>query len=298
MRARLNWRLRLRLPAVLSVLGVAGATVLVGPAPAAEADPGIVRVTKTSVYDSSTTKVATAQCPAGTMVIGGGGYIPTIRPPARTGELFITALRPLVSLFGTGFQVRATEDDTGFNDIWRLVAVAECAPAPPGLGYGWHTSTSSSAASRSAAVKCSPGKRVIGTGGVVNGGGRHVVLEASFATPDALTHAVALAHEDETGYAGNWSVTAWSICADPLPGLERVVDTGPYAPGWTHAECPANKRQFSVGALLSGGAGQARLDAAYPTDDDPFASNVVSGREDETGYAYPWSVTAIAVCAY
>lgn len=284
-----------RLAAAVASVGIAAAMALVGPVPAAQALPGLTRVAAVSADDSSATKVVTATCPANTSVIGGGGYVPTIREPSRSGELFITALRPVVSPFGTGFRAQASEDETGFDDSWRLVAVAICAPAPAGLEYRWSTSTHSSASSRTAAVACPSGKRVIGTGGVVNEGGSQVALASFFPTPDALTHAIAQAHEDETGYAGGWSVTAWSVCADPLPGLERVTGVGPHAPGSMLVDCPRAKRLHSVGAVLSGGTGQARLDAAFPAAG--MESALVVANEDETGYGQPWSLTAIAVCA-
>ena len=45
--------------------------------------------------------------------------------------------------------------------------------------------------------------------------------------PDAALTAVrANAVEDETGTASSWRITAYAICADPVPGLQRVVVTG------------------------------------------------------------------------
>jgi hypothetical protein len=284
-----------RLVAAVTVLGVAAAGQLVGPAPAALAAPGLVRISAASAGDSSPSKTATAQCPAGTMVVGGGGYVPNA-PVNPQGEVFITGLRPFVSPFGTGFQTLAGEDDTGFAGAWSVVSVALCAPTPPGLAYRWHTSATSSAASRTAAVACPAGTKLLGTGGVVNGGGQHVVLESSFPSTDI--HAVAQAHEDESGYAGSWSVTAWGICADPPAGWERVVQVGPFAPGSALAECPGSKRVHGAGAVLSGGAGQARLAGAYPVFPVELESVLVAANEDETGYPQRWSLAAIAICAY
>lgn len=283
-----------RLAAAGVTFGVCVAALLVAPTPAAQAGPGLVRVTTASADDSSASKTATATCPAGTTVVGGGGFISNAALPA--GEVFLTSLRPVVSPFGTGFQTGASEDETGFAGDWSVVSVALCAPAPAGLAYRWSTSGGGSAASRLVAVACPAGTKVISTGGTVNGGGRQVVLHS--AHPSSDTHAIAQAYEDETGYPGSWSLTVWATCAYPLPGWERVVAVGPDGPGSALAECPRPKRVHGVGALISGAAGQARLASAFPVSPAALESVLVAAHEDETGYGQRWTLAAVAICAY
>jgi hypothetical protein len=236
-------------------------------------------------------KTVTATCPAGTTVIGGGGYI-----SGDPSQLLLTGLRPVVSWLGTGFQALAAEDDTGYAGNWRVSSYAVCAPAPPGLGYGWLTSPTSSDSSRTVTATCSPGKRVLGAGGVVNNGGRDVSLGYILPTFD-LTKVVVQAHEDETGQGASWSLTSWVVCADPPPGLQRVVG-GVGTTAWptaAYAGCPAGKRPFGVGGVITGGAGEVKLLGAYP-----YVSQgaYVFGDEDATGYGGNWSPTAIAICGY
>jgi hypothetical protein len=278
-----------RLAAAGLAIGAGAVGVLVAPTPA-QALPGLVSVFATSPVDSTMTRTVTATCPAGTTVVGGGGYASSGAPD----QVFLTGLRPLVSVFGTGFQALATEDDTGYGGDWSVAAYAICAPAPPGLGYGWNTSPSGSQSSRTVAAACAPGKKVLGSGGVIVGGGRHVGLTYVLPTPD-LTQVVVQAHEDETGHAGSWSVTSWVVCADPVPGLERVV-AGPQTwPTSAVAACPSPKRVLGVGGVVTNGAGQVRLLRAYPW---ASVGAWVVGWEDETGYGGQWTPTAIAICGY
>jgi hypothetical protein len=277
-----------RLSAAALALGVATATVLVAAAPA-QAVPGLVRVSETSATNSSTSKSVTAQCPAGTTVIGGGGHAGNL-----SGEVFVTGLRPVVSLFGTGYQTIASEDETGYAGNWYVSSFALCAPAPPGLEYRWTTSPVGSQSSRGATATCTAGKRVLGTGAVINDGGRHVGLSHVLPTPAVATQVAAVAHEDETGYGGSWSITSWAVCANPLPGYQRVVGTPTTFPTSATAWCPAGTEIHGAGGYLSGGWGQVRLVGVYPW---LLAGGYAVAQADETGYGGSWSPVAVIICA-
>jgi hypothetical protein len=276
-----------RVVATAAILGTAAAAGLVAAAPA-QALPGRVSVLAMSPADSSMTKSVTATCPAGTTVVGGGGYA-----TGAPDQVFLTGLRPVVSLFGTGFQALASEDDTGYSGDWWVVSYAICAPAPAGFGYGWHTSPSSSASSRTVTATCAPGKQVLGGGGIITGGGRHVGLTAILPAP-GLTQVVAQAHEDETGHAGSWALTSWVVCAVPVPGLERVT-AGPQTwPTSADVACPSSKQVLGVGGVVTNGGGEVRLVRAYPYGSQ---GAWVVGWEDETGYEGAWTPTVVAICA-
>lgn len=277
-----------RLSAAALALGVAAATVLVAAAPA-QAVPGLVRVSESSASNSSTSKSVTAQCPAGTTVIGGGGYAGNL-----SGEVFVTGLRPVVSLFGTGYQTTASEDDTGYAGNWDVSSHALCAPAPPGLEYRWVTSPAGSQSSRSATATCTAGKRVLGTGAVINDGGRHVGLSHVLPTPAVPTHVAAVAHEDETGYGGSWSITSWAVCADPLPGYQRIVGTPTTFPTSASVGCPPGTEIHGAGGYVNGGWGQVRLVGVYPV---LLAGGYALAQTDETGYGGAWSPVAVIICA-
>ena len=200
--------------AVLAV-GRSGTALVVTAAPG-YAVPGLTTVTLTSALDSTTVKTVTATCPAGTAVIGGGGHV--VDSPFH---ILLTGLRPVVTVFGSGYQVTATEDESGFGSNWRLRAHAICAPAPAGLQYWWTVTGSGSESSRDVAVHCPEGRSVLGTGAVISGGGQHVGLRRIRPTA-TLTTVIGGAHEDATGYGGSWSLTGWAVCAYPPRGLEVV----------------------------------------------------------------------------
>ena len=109
-------------------VGLSGTALVVTAAPA-YAVPGLTTVTLTGALDSTTVKTVTATCPAGTAVIGGGGH--AVDSPFH---ILLTGLRPVVTVFGSGYQVTATEDESGFGSNWRLRAYAICPPGVPAAG--------------------------------------------------------------------------------------------------------------------------------------------------------------------
>ncbi len=98
------------------------------------------------------------------------------------------------------------------------VLLANQAGAVPGLQRFARTSVSDSSTSKTVAANCPVGKRVLGGGGTVIGGRGQVILERlepmQIATNDRF---VVGAREDGTGFSGNWRLTAYALCADPIP---------------------------------------------------------------------------------
>ncbi|RKN47647.1 hypothetical protein D7223_12890 [Micromonospora endolithica] len=83
-----------------------------------------------------------------------------------------------------------------------------------------------------------------------------------------------------------------------VPGLVRVNSLGPSnsVAKTQNATCPTGTRVIGGGGLVSAsGAGQVGMDIMLPV----AGSNVysVTGREDPTGLAANWSITASALCA-
>lgn len=267
---------------------LSGTAVVVTAAPG-YAVPGLTTVTLTSAHDSTAVKTVTATCPPGTAVIGGGGHV--VDSPFH---ILLTGLRPVVTVFGAGYQVTATEDESGFGGNWRLRVHAVCAPAPPGLQYWWTVTGSSSEPSRDVAVQCPEGRRVLGTGAVISGGGQQVGLRRIRPTA-TLSTVIGGAHEDATGYGGSWSLAAWAVCAYPPRGLELVsasTDAEGFAANSALAECPAPKRVHGVGGMVTG-SGHLPLRGVFPDGPDTaFVQGAVSG------YDGPWGVHAWAICAY
>ena len=141
--------------------------------------------------------------------------------------------------------------------------LASQAEAVPGLQRTTKTSVSNSNTSKTVTANCPVGKRVLGGGGTVTGGRGQVVLErlepVQTATNDRF---VVGAREDGTGYASNWRLTAYAVCANPLPAYSIL----PSASGSPSSNSPQSTANFCLGQPLvgfggsvNGGAGQVHL---------------------------------------
>ncbi|WP_448621567.1 hypothetical protein [Geodermatophilus sp. URMC 65] len=160
-------------------------------------------------------------------------------------------------------------------------------------------SVSDSKRDKTIAAECPTGKRVIGGGARVNGA-QHVVITQQEPISDSsgeLFHASA--SEDQVGFNGNWSVQAFAICSDPLPGLEIVSEAG--TPGsdpfqGISARCLAGKQALGAGGRIDGGQGQVQLGTSV--EGGPLFSNrsTATGTEDLDGFDGEWNVTAFTVC--
>ena len=178
------------------------------------------------------------------------------------------------------------------------VLLANQAGAVPGLQRFVRTSASDSSTSKTVAANCPVGKRVLGGGGTVIGGRGQVILERlepmQIATNDRF---VVGAREDGTGFSGNWQLTAYALCADPIP-LYGIL---PSTSGSPSSNSPQSTLSFCVGQPLigfggriNGGAGQVHL-TSLVRDANGFAA--IAAREDANGFDGAWTVTTYAVCA-
>jgi hypothetical protein len=294
--------MRRRLVTILGLTAVAVAAGLVAATPA-QAVTGIQVVEATSATDSVAIKSVTANCPAGGVVYGGGGLVDGGAGGGTGHDVRLSGLRPMVNLLGlSGFRATATEDETGYASDWAVRAFAICGPKLPGYQVIWQTSPSSSDSSRSATATCPGGKKVISAGAEVINGGDDVVLQL-IVPNNHLEWVAANAYEDQTGYNGNWQLTAYAVCANSLLGLELVVETSPVGEGpstYAQVECPDGKELLGLGGHAFGGVpsfGELYLVFVYGFQGDPWSA-IVLGVEDETGFATGWFVGAYAICAY
>ena len=99
----------------------------------------------------------------GHRVIGGGGQL-----SGGSGEARLKQVLPSPDL--TEVTVQGCEDANGFTGQWSASTIAICAMPPPGLQRVAATSPRNSA-NKSVTASCPSGKRVLGTGGAVVGGG-------------------------------------------------------------------------------------------------------------------------------
>jgi hypothetical protein len=179
--------------------------------------------------------------------------------------------------------------------------LARQAEAVPGLQRTTRTSVSDSSTSKTVAARCPAGKRVLGGGGTVTDGRGQVVLErlepVQTATDDRF---VVGAREDGSGYSRNWRLTAYALCADPLP----VYGILPSTSGSPSSNSPQNTISFCIGqpevgfgGRINGGAGQVHLTNLVRDTNGTVDFTSIAAVEDANGFAGAWTVTAYAVCA-
>lgn len=88
------------------------------------------------------------------------------------------------------------------------------AAGPPGLSAVERvevTTTSSTISPRTAQLQCPSGKRLLGGGARLNGGGANVAIQASFPNNDNIYTAIG---REVVGTNANWSLTAFAVCAN------------------------------------------------------------------------------------
>ena len=258
------------------------------PATASGAVTNLERVREPSAVDSSD-KVETAVCPRGLKVTGGGGEL---SGAGALGQVLFRNIRPNEAL--TNVSVQAIEDADGAAADWSVAAHAICATPPPGLERVAAVSPGNSA-NKAVTASCPASKKLLGTGGEIAGGAGQVYLDDI--RPNAsLTGVNVAGMEDENGFAGSWSVTAYAVCANAVAGLERVSATSATNSNGKNAtvNCPVGKQAVGAGAELGPGAGRL-LSSVWATAG--LTAGIAIAGEDENGTTTDWWVRAYLICA-
>jgi hypothetical protein len=211
----------------------------------------------------------------------------------------------------TRTRVRGVQDPSGGSETRRrrsavalalgsgaallaLVFTTAASAAVPGLERVARTSEFNSTNVKVNGAPCPVGKRLLGGGGDITGGLGQVEMDRLRPGPFGLT---VIAGEDEDGADADWFVRAYSICADPLPGLEIVPATGPSNSNNKHitAACPAGKRLVGVGGEIVGEESRVVLNDLIPNPE--LTKVIVRAVENQNGTADDWLVRAHAICA-
>lgn len=283
--------------ASLSV-GLAGVQlVTAGPASAVA---GLVKVTSPGTTANSVSpKTATATCPTGKRILGGGGWL--IETGTATRKLILTQLRPVQ---GTGGQsdryvVTGAEAAPGISGNWLVQAYALCADPVAGMRIVSTATASSSTAVQATSAVCPGGTRALGSGASITNPQAQVALQVARASgPGDIVRAQA--REDADGYSGSWSVTAHAVCAPAPPGYEVVFgespERGSEAEKVAFAGCPAGKRVHGAGAAVSNTApAGVALNVIYPFNDlDEVEAFAVEGTPTSASWDF---IVATAICA-
>ena len=284
----------IRLLAVAGLLA-GGAVALAAPA---HAVPGLTTAQAISAHDSTAEKVVRVSCPSGTAAIGGSAVV------GGTTGVRVNSRVPDAS----GYTVLAREQRAGVTESWSVVVTANCAPVAsvPGLEYRRTASTFVSASRRSVSATCSPGKKLVGVGGLIdsNGPGQDKLVLTSVRPADDLTGVVVTGVEDEAGYTGGWRATAVAVCTNPVPGLRLVTGTTAVdSTGFklSMAVCPTGTKIHAGGFDIGSAVGQAGLTAAFldvDVNSDPTRQGFeAQAREDRTGFTGIWRLATYAICA-
>jgi hypothetical protein len=174
--------------------------------------------------------------------------------------------------------------------------------AVPGLVRISKASVSNSATFKDATATCPAGKILVGAGGRISGGLGEVTFDdirPNGSTIDPPTAVTVRGHESDP-FTGNWAVTAFAVCANPIPGAVRIAATSPSDSATfkdVTAACPAGKVLTGTGAEITDGIGEVVFDDIRPNGNtiDPPTAVTVRGHETEA-FANSWRVTAYAIC--
>lgn len=292
----------MRIGAALAIAALAAGAAVQVASPASAAPSAVV--SGGSATNSVAKKTATAVCPSGTRVYGGGGDV--------TGgghEVALTGLRPASVLAGgkfvDTFTATAEEDDTGYAANWAVYAYAICGAPQPSLSIQRATITSSPGTDRiEGSVSCPSGTAPLGLGAEIGNGAGNVVLNEAignytvgpFGVPTGW--AAAKAFTDETGYRLTWTLTTYAVCAVPPPGLTYVFTDSAYnsVDKSASSECPLGTKVYGAGGYLNYLAGQVHFDRLVPHG-SAWTGSDVDAREDQTGFTPNWWATSEAICA-
>jgi hypothetical protein len=259
-------------------------------APASAAVPGLELVVDGSgPRNSNPSNTARAACPPGKGLLGLGG-----KSEGGDGQIVLDALAPT----NDDVTVRGSEDEDGTAVRWNVRAYAICADqgASPVSTIN-EVPDSVSPKERSLLGTCGFDRQVTGVGGQIPIGATGEVMLDGIIPTASLQNVVARGIEDGDGTNGAWSLRPFRLCADPLPGLERVVAESRRSSADKHvtATCPAGKRVVGTGGEIVGGGGEVAMQYMIP--DAALAQVHVRGAEDQNGTAANWSVRAYAMCA-
>lgn len=273
----------------VKAVGVLAVVVVVGAGWTApvSAEPAGLETVVESTDLNSVDKAATALCPVGKVVTGGGGFLNTA---LAEGRVALDRLEPLAN--GSGFVATMREAGAvNHPGDWRLSALAMCATQPSGYQV---VAVTGAVGTEFVTADCGT-KSLIGSGGRVNGGLGDVVLDQvvpSFDLKSVTVRAVRV----QGSSLGGWSVTSFAVCADTPAGLERISHSSTNTSDQQHngiMSCPVGKSLFSAGADINAGNGQVLLTGVNITSETTVRA---WANEDADGYSGNWSFNAYGIC--
>lgn len=283
---------------VAAIVAVGVQIPLAAPAAAVQ---GVHRVASPSaIPNSNSQRQATATCPAGERVLGGGGEILGLVGDNRT-RVVLTRLEPVNGSGQDRYIVDASEIQGGTTAFWSMQAYAMCVPAAslPGLHIvPASNATSSDPAPPQAIAFCPANERAMGSGARLSNRNGEVYLQVARASgPGDIVRAQG--HEDADGFSGQWFVTAFAVCAPPPPGYETRFGESVARASETFknalATCPAGKTLLSSGAAATDVApGNIALTRIRPDLPNAVRAQAVEATPTTASWDF---IVAHAICA-
>lgn len=256
----------------------------------ASAVPGLSREEAQSADDSTDVKRVAAQCPAGTRVLGGGGFI-----EGPNNRVHFTRMQAIG--YPNQFVVEARENGDWWG-AWKVVAYAICGQQPAGLTYSTYgASPTNSDTYKTVYADCPAGMVAISYGfRIINGQGQ--VFLTGMGPAAGQNDIKVNANEAEDGLDDSWSVRAYPVCAYPLPGQELVWDTTGPDSRWNVVTvgCPRGKQVHGLGGIIVPSYGEVFHFSIAPHGDD-LGWATSHAAEDVTGADHSYWFRVYAICA-
>ena len=296
-----------RIPARITALisTAAALTLAAGAGQASASVPGLQHVSKSSQSPMMYSKSVTVPCPPGKRVLGVGGQINGGQFNGKPGPIAIRELTPSADL--TSATASAVEYAGGTPSAWDVEVFAVCADPLPGLTMKPGTSLTNSLPAKTATANCPNGTQLLGTGAktsvsALQSGPLPGDVSIEKITPNGLTGVEVRAYETENELAASWTLSAYAICASPLPGLEVMSSVPTYSvgPKTATATCSAGKSVLGTGAAIAHATsdvlsefGEVVFNGIVPASDSVLSSAI----PDSNGTFDSWSVRSYAICA-
>ena len=184
---------------------------------------------------------------------------------------------------------------------------ATASAAVPGWQLVNSPSESSSLLYKLNSTSCPSGKEALGAGGSIGGGAGQVGMTRMLSGGGPPAGGSLVSYEDDDGgFSGTWSQTAWAVCAYPLSGLQRVTAHSAFSSTAVKASsvsCPAGKRVVGAGfdhtAIID-----PQFMGVFVLDDlrisESLTSVTATSREapGQGGVLGSWRLAVQAVCAF
>lgn len=167
---------------------------------------GLEWISTASASNPNNVKNATATCSAGKTLLGTGATV-----LGGAGEVFIDEITPNggAGVAATSITVVGVEGDPVATN-WSVNAIAICAFPRPGQQV-ISASTASNALSKGTAAFCPAGQVATGSAAEVFGNQGEVVIDDDYNSSSTATTVYGQVND---GSAVNWSINAYTFCAD------------------------------------------------------------------------------------